>query len=306
MPIVTNTEYKIRAKKRQRGNVPHKPVGPETKIFYPLNSANNPASDTTFITFYTHPGYYADQQTSTKEWNMYPYETRRLNWPTTGTGSNNRIGNKITAKLMRFKGMFRVYYNLSRPVRMRLYYFYYKAHGFSDYSASHIKDYVSPVTYTTSAADSYIIYLNNYYNSQWKDKYINNENFFKTKIAEWYIKPYPPILAPGQLISGRQHEVGQSGNVVEGVSWTQANAFNTCAYVIPFDKTVYLNQEVICDQDNHYLYWEVDGGFGIANQDATFFGSSLAPNAPTPYEIVTKSEPPIAAQFKLIYYFQDD
>lgn len=306
MPIVTNTEYKIRGKKRQRANVPHKPVGPETKLFFACNSADSPSSDTTFATFYTHPGYYVSSEAASKNWNMWPYTVKPLMWPGQGAGTSSRIGNKISAKLMRFKGMFRVYYNLVRPVRIRLYYIFYKAHSINNYAVTHLKDYCSPVTYTTTPADSFIIYLANYYNGQWKDSYINNADFFKTKVSEWYIKPSSPILAPGQLLSGRTHEVGESGNVVEGATWTQANACNTAAYFIPFDKTVYLNQEVLCDEDNHYLYWEVDGGFDVANQTAVFFAASLSPNAPTPYETVTKEQPPIVCQFKLFYYFQDD
>lgn len=306
MPIVTNTEYKIRGRKRQRANVPHKPIGPETKLFFAINSADSPSSDTTYAMFYPHPGYYATSDDHTKRWNMWPYESRSLMWPSQGTGASQRIGNKISAKLMRFKGVFRVYYNLVRPVRIRLYYFFYKAHSFSNTSVTHLKDYSTAITYTSDAAASYGILMNNYYNSQWRDAYLNNDDFFKTKVGEWYIRPSPPILAPGQLISGRQHEVGESGNVVEGVSWNVANAFNTCAYFIPFDKTVYLNQEVLCDQDTHYLYWEVDGGLGVANQSTVFFAASVAPNAHTPLETVAKGEPPIACQFKLFYYFQDD
>lgn len=307
MPIVTNTEYKIKGKKRQRANVPHKPLCAETKVFWPINTANNPESDTTYATWMPHAKMYETEQDSYGHGHMYSYMIKPLLWPAVGPGSHQRIGNKITSKLMRFKGSFNVYYTLPRPIRVRLYYFYYKAHSFAnaDLNVTKIKDYSNVITWGTSSANSFNYALTNYYDAQWRDAYINTPEFFKTKIGEWYIKPYSPILAPGQLISGRQHEVGESGNVVEGVSWTMANCGNTLAYAIPFDKTVYLNQEILCNGDAHYLYWESDGVTGLICKNAMYFGDSLAPNHDTPIEGFINKEPSVVCQFKLFYYFQE-
>lgn len=304
MSLVAVQDYKIKGRKRQRANVPHAPLRPETKVFWPINTTGNTSDDVSTALWYPHPNHWGNQAALDANGHLWSYYARALYWPVPGSNSYNRIGKKITAKLMRFKGFFTCNYNMVRPVRVRLYYIYYKEHTLQNNNVSQFKKYCTNLSLNDTAVNATKYCTWNYYDGVWRDSYINTPEFFKTKVGEWYFRPIPPILAPGRLITSRSLSV--SG---EGTSYNYemmlANGDYAAAYCVPFDKTVYLNQEVICDQDTHYLYWECDDPCGTVATSITYYNLAATPNRSSPAVGLAKDEPPVYCQFKLSYYFQE-
>lgn len=322
MGYTTPLKYKTAGKKRSRANVPHGDPGPETKVFWPINSSNDTADDLNFATFRIHPLNFGttDQQINAYG-NCYPYRMISLQWPAQGSSIHQRIGSSINAKILRLKGVIDVFPTLPAPLRIRVYYVYYKNHAnlasnvvtyFKNYTTGFTAANADPTTERLKAHD-------NYYHGCWKDLWLNEPEFFKTKIMEFYIKPVTGMEIPGQPITGQMPETSISSPGMTDFTASKIflvpNIKHELVNCIPVDKTIYLNQSVNCLQDSHFLYFEVDDCASFRPMNGEEFGQIDVPNLgsiatpASPLEItriINLTDISINLKFKTFYYYTDD
>lgn len=324
MGFTTALKYKTVSKKRSRANVPHGDPGPETKVCYICNTTNNPADDGTFAEYRSHPRCWGSTtQDITKAGQLYPYTLRPLVWPGQGTTIHGRVGASFRARLLRIKGVINVFDTVPAPIRVRMYYIYYKNHSTIAFqNVDYLKYYTAPLDPAGNPNTERVTCANNYYHGQWKDIWMNEPEFFKTKVLEFYIKPTTGAEVPCNPITSQlastpasygEHQAAYSIAKI----WQVHNVNNEIVSRIPVDKTIYLNMTVNATQDSHWFYFETDepaaydttnaSVFGTANPAIPGFGNMVNPlTSLNVHPTVNITTSPIIFNFKTFYYFTDD